>query len=145
MVAAAPSSWRRLQPLVRFRTCESADVKAFILHPVEWGATPRHLFQSIARWRATATSAESTSISGFSAIAGQPFHIPTLAQVARGFPGAVRLVGIRLAGWVPRTKSWPAWYALAITTCAYTFMFLAAMLYWPSSLPPALTPRVNAG
>jgi Zn-dependent protease with chaperone function len=147
MVAAAPSSWRRLQPMVRFRSGESPDVKAIILHPVSWGATPRRLFRAIARWRATSTSAESTSISGFTPVAGQPFHVPTLAQVARGFriPGAVTLVGTCLAGWFIRLDLWPVWLALAITACAYTFMFLPAMLYRPSSLPPALTPPVDAG
>lgn len=146
MVAAAPSSWRRLQPIVRFRSGESAEVKAFILHTLDWGATPTRLLRSIARWRATATSSESTSISGFHAIPGQPFNIPTIFQVARGLqiPGVVTLFGASLAGWFWGTESWPAWYALGITACAYAFMFLPSMLYRPSSLPPALTPRVDA-
>lgn len=146
MVAAAPSSWRRLQPIIRMRVRESGETNAFILHPVEWGATPRRLLQSIERWKATATSAESTSITGITAVAGQPFRVPTMARVLRGFrvPGAVTLVGATLAGWFPRTESWPGWYALAITACAYTFMFLPALLYRPSAIPPALKPRVDA-
>jgi hypothetical protein len=145
-VAASPSGWRRLQPIVRFRDPESGDVKAFILHPVEWGATPRRLLQSIERWRATAAPAERTSIRGFQAVAGQPFHVPTIAETTRGFriPGMVALAGTTLTGWFLRTESWPAWYALAITACAYIFMFLPALLYRPSSLPPVLTPRVGA-
>jgi heat shock protein HtpX len=146
MVAAAPSSWRRLQPMVRFRHPESGDVKAFILHPVEWGASPRRLFHSIERWRATATSAESTSLSGFAEIAGQPFHVPGLAETARGFriPGSVTVVGIMLAGWMLRVESWPAWYALSITACAYIYMFLPALLYRPSTLSAVLAPRAGA-
>jgi Zn-dependent protease with chaperone function len=141
MVAAAPSSWRRLQPVVRFRTGESPEVKAIILHTLDWGATPGHLYRSIVQWRATATAGGNTSISGFTTVAGQAFHIPTLGQVARGFrvPGVVTLVGASLAGWFWQT-GWLAWYALAVTACAYTFMFLPAMLYRPSSLPPALPP-----
>jgi Zn-dependent protease with chaperone function len=146
MVAAAPSSWRRFQPMVRFRQGESGAVNAFILHPVEWGATPQRLLQDIERWRAAATSTESTSISGFQGIAGQPFRVPTIAQTVRGFriPGSVTLLGAGVAGWFFRTEFWPAWYALAITACAYTFMFLPAMLYRPSSPSPVPTRRVDA-
>ncbi len=146
MVAAAPSTWRRLQPMVRFRGGESADIHSVILHPVEWGASPQRLFRRIERWRAEAAPAESTSISGLNATAGQPFHVPTIAQTARGFriPGTVTLLGVVFSGWFMRAESWPAWYALVITACAYTFMYLPAMLYRPASLPPALTPRVGA-
>jgi heat shock protein HtpX len=131
MIAAAPSSWRRLQPLVRFRHPESGDVKAFIVHPVEWGATPQRLFQAIEHWRATDTSAEATSTSGFEAVAGQPFQIPSIAQVARGFriPGGVALAAAMLSVPMLRAELWPVWYALAVTACAYTYMLLPAMLY----------------
>jgi heat shock protein HtpX len=146
MVAAAPASWRRFQPMVRFLDHDSGDVKAFILHPVEWGATPRRLFRSILRWKETASSAESTSIQGLNAVAGQPYRVPNIAQTARGFriPGFITLVGATLAGWFVRGDSWLAWYALAITACSYTFMYLPAMLYRPSRLPPVLAPRVDA-
>ena len=145
MVAAAPSSWRRMQPMVRIRPGESGDANAFILHPVEWAATPRRLFRSIERWRAAGASAESTSISGLNAVAGKPFHVPSLTGTARGFriPGTVTLVGATLAGWFFRTESWAAWYALLITAGAYTFLFLPALLYRPSALPPPLTPRID--
>jgi heat shock protein HtpX len=145
MLAAAPASWRRMQPMVRFRDPESGSVKAFILHPMGWGATPRRLLHSIERWRATQTSAERTSISGLHPITGQPYRPPTIAQVARAFriPGAVTLVGTVLAGWFVRPEWWPAWYALIITACAYTFMYLPAMLYRPPSPAPMLTPRAG--
>jgi Zn-dependent protease with chaperone function len=145
MVAASPSSWRRLQPMVRFRRQQSSDVNAFILHPVEWLASPRRLHQSIERWRAESTSAEPTSISGLNAIPGQPFYSPTISATMRGFriPGAITLVGAILAGWIHGTESWLAWYALAITASAYLFMYLPAMLYRQSSHPPPLTPRVD--
>jgi heat shock protein HtpX len=146
MVAAAPSTWRRFQPMVRFLDHDSGEVKAFILHPVEWGASPRRLLQSILRWKETASSAESTSIHGLSAVAGQPYRVPNIAQTARGFriPGAITLIGATLAGWFVRGDSWLAWYALVVTACSYTFMYLPAMLYRPSQLPPVLTPRVDA-
>jgi len=143
MVAAAPASWRRSQPVVRFRHAESGEIKAFILHPVEWGASPQRLFDSIEQWRATATSAETTSISGLEEVAGRPFHPLAVAQTVREFriPGGVTFVGVMLSGWMLRPDSWPAWYALAITACAYTFLSLPAMLYRPSSLPPPLPPQ----
>lgn len=138
---AAPSSWRRLQPMVRFRHPESGDVKAFILHPVEWGATPRRLFRSVEQWRTTAVSAERTSITGLVEIAGEPFRVPTTAVTARGFriPGSITLVGVMVTGWWLQPESWPAWYALALTACAYIFMFLPAMTYRPpyGTLAPA--------
>ncbi len=139
MAAAAPSSWRRLQPMVLFRQPESGEVKSLILHPVEWGATPRRLLHSIERWRSTATSAESTSISGFVETVGEPFRVPTIARTARGFriPGSITLVGVMVTGWWLREESWPAWYALAITACAYLFMFLPAMTYRPTYRPLA--------
>lgn len=136
MVAAAPSSWRRLQPMIRFRRPESGETSAIILHPVEWMATPGRLLRSIEQWRTTAQSAEATSLNGLIPSAGQPFHVPTVAQTARGFriPGAVTLVGATLAGWFTRGESWPAWCALLIAACAYTFMFLPAMLYRPAEM-----------
>jgi len=87
--------------MVRFRRSESGDIDAFILHPVEWGATPRRLFQSIERWRTMAPSGERTSISGPQAIAGH-FYVPTIAQSARGFriSGTVTLVGAISGGMV---------------------------------------------
>ena len=135
MVAASPSSWRRLQPMVRFREPESGDLSAFILHPVEWGATPSRLFQSIEQWRTTEVSSEGTSISGLTATAGQPFHVPTIAETMRGFriPGGVTLVGATLAGWFFRGESWTAWFALIITAASYLFMYLPAMLYRPAN------------
>ncbi len=146
MIAAAPASWRRLQPMVRFLDHDSGDVKSFILHPLEWGATPRGLLHSILRWKETASSAESTSIQGLNAVAGQPYRVPNIAQTARGFriPGFITLAGATLAGWFVRGESWLAWYALVVTACSYTFMYLPAMLYRPSQLPPVLTPRVDA-
>ena len=144
MVAAAPSTWRRLQPMLRFHHRESGSVLAFIVHPLGWGASPRRLLHAVEQWRATATSAEPTLFSG-NAVAGRPFQVPTIAQTARGFriPGTVTLLVAILAGWFLRTESWPAWYALTITACAYTFLFLPAMLYRPSSPPGVLTPRVD--
>jgi heat shock protein HtpX len=137
MVPAAPAAWRRMQPLVRFRLPESGDLDAFILHPVEFGASPRSLLRSIERWRRTETSTERTSISGLHLVAGQPFQVPTIATTARSFrvPFLVTMVGSTLAGWVLRAEFW---YALVFTACAYIFMFLPALLYRPSPMPPPL-------
>jgi len=142
MLPASPSSWRRLQPMIRFRHPESGDVKAVILHPVERGATPRRLLHEIERWRTTANSADATTITGLQAPAGEFFHTPTIAQTASGFrlPGTVTLVGALLAGWMLRLESWPAWYALIITACAYIFMFLPALLYRRQPLVQASQP-----
>jgi Zn-dependent protease with chaperone function len=145
IVAAAPASWRRLQPMVRFRHGDSFAY-SFILHPVELCATPRRLLQSIQQWRAAGTSVEPTSISGFQAIPGQPYRVPTIAQTARGFriPGAVTLVGTVLAGWPIRGDWWPICLALAVTASAHIFMFLPAMLYRSSSPRPVVTSRAGA-
>jgi Zn-dependent protease with chaperone function len=137
MVAAAPSGWRRLQPMVRFRQPDTGEGKAFILHPVEWGATPGRLFQSIQQWRATATSMERTSISGFNEIAGKPFSVPAIAGAVRSFriPAGITMVGVTLSGWWFQAESWPAWYALGVTACVHLFMYLPALLYRPSPPP----------
>ncbi|MGA7245800.1 MAG: M48 family metalloprotease, partial [Terracidiphilus sp.] len=141
-VAAAPSNWFRQQPMVRFRNPETGQINAFILHTLDWLATQRRLLRSIERWRATETSPESTSIQGFSPIAGETFRSPTVARVARAFlvTGTIALASAIATCWILRC-SWQyvAW-ALAVTACAYVSMLLPAMLYRAPSLPPVPSP-----
>ena len=136
LVAAAPSNWFRRQPMVRFRSPESGQVHAFILHTVDWFATQRRLLRSIKKWKTTQTSSQSTSIDGFNPVAGQPFRNPTIAEVARSF---LVTGGIALAAAIPtcyflRLEWQYVGWALALTACAYIFMLLPAMLYRPPSL-----------
>ena len=131
MVAASPSTWLRQAPMVRFRRPESGDLQAFILHPVEWLPAQRQLLKSIERWRATQNSTESTSISGFDPIAGQPFTNPTIFEMARGFlvPGCVTLAAAILIRWTLGAEWQLVVCALAVAACAHAFLFLPAMLY----------------
>jgi hypothetical protein len=71
-------------------------------------------------------------------VAGQPFQVPTTAETARSFrvPFLVTMVGSTLAGWTLRAEFW---YALIFTACAYIFMFLPALLYRPTPLPPPVS------
>jgi Zn-dependent protease with chaperone function len=133
MVAASPSNWFREQPMVRFRYPGSGDVKAFILHPVDWLPTQRRLLRSIDQWRTTRTSPESTSIDGFTPITGKPFHNPTIALAVRGFllPGGLTLVAAISTRWILGADWRYVGCALAVTACAHTFMLLPAFLYRP--------------
>jgi len=142
MVAASPAAWLKEQPMVRFRSPESGEMQAFILHPLRWLATQRRLLRSIERWRATSTAAEGTSISGFNRVAGQPVRNPTIGGVARAFlvSGGVTLVAAIPAVLILRAGWWFVAYSLAVTACAHTFMFLPSMLYRPPSLPSKLEP-----
>ena len=145
MVAAAPSNWFRLQPMVRFRSPESGQSHAFILHTVDWLATQRRLLRSIEHWRARETSPESTSIKGFNPVAGQTFRNPTVVLVARGFlvPGGMALAAAIATCW-PLPAHWQyVASALAVTACAYASMLLPAMLYRPPLLPPEPPSRVE--
>jgi hypothetical protein len=136
-VAASPSNWFRLMPMVRFRRPESGDVEAFILHPVDWFPTQRHLFNSLQRWRASETSTQASSIAGFNRVEGQPFAsvrvgvlIPALGiSLGAALIAAIPLVLALHIGW------WFLWYALAIAACAQIFMFLPSMLYRPPFVP----------
>jgi len=145
-VAASPSNWIRLQPMVRFRRPESGSVQAFILHPVGWLATQRRLLKSIEQWRATQSSPESTSIIGFNPIAGQPFTNPTIVEAARGFrvTGGVTLVAAVAARGVLQAEWWYVGCALAVAACAHLFMYLPAMLYRQPAPPAELTAPVDA-
>lgn len=58
MVPAAPAAWFKLQPAVQFRSPESGEARAFILHPLEFGATGRHLCAKLERWRAAGAAPE---------------------------------------------------------------------------------------
>jgi Zn-dependent protease with chaperone function len=131
MVAASPSTWLRLEPRVRFRVPGFEDVKAIILHTVDWLPTQRRLLRTIEQWRATQTSAESTAITGLNAVAGQPFRNPSVAAVVRAFliSGGATLVAGLFGVWLLRAPWWTVWYALAIAACIHFFMFLPAMLY----------------
>ncbi len=130
-VAASPSNWFRLMPVVRFRRPESEIIEGFILHSVDWFPTQRHLFDSVQRWRATQPSTQATSITGFNHIDGQPFAKVSVRALISGLGislGAALIAAIPLVlalniGW------WFLWYVLAIAACAQSFMFLPAMLY----------------
>jgi heat shock protein HtpX len=142
LVAAAPASWFRRVPMVRFRSPASGQIRAFILHPVRWLAAQRRLLRSIQHWRAASTAMESTSINGFNRVAGQPVRNPTIALAARAclFSGGVTLVAALSAVWNFRTEWWCVGYALGFTACACASMFLPAMLYRPPLLPSELEP-----
>lgn len=136
MISASPALWFRNQPMVRFRPPDSGDIKAFILHPVDWFATQRRLLRTIQRWRATAASTGVSSIQGFDSAAGQPArNMATIAGVARAFlvSGGVTLIAALL---LLRTDWEYIVYALLITACAHIFMFLPAMLYRPPAPSP---------
>jgi len=138
MIAASPAAWFRQQPRVRFRRPDSGEVSAFILHRVTWLPTQGRLLRSIERWRATQTSPEGTSISGFNAVAGQSARSPAIAGVARAFlfSGGVTLAAGIPACWMLHAEWWYVLYALAVAACAHVFMFLPSLLYRPPSRPP---------
>jgi Zn-dependent protease with chaperone function len=137
VVAASPAAWLKDNPMVRFRSPESGEMQAFILHPLRWLATQRRLLRSIQRWRATSTATESTQISGFNRVAGQPFRNPSIAGVARAFllSGGVTLAAAIAAVLILGAEWWFVAYALAVAACAHIFMFLPTMLYRPPSRP----------
>jgi Zn-dependent protease with chaperone function len=146
MVAASPSNWFRQQPMVRFRLPESGDVSAFILHPVTWLPSQGRLLRYLERWRVEQTSQEPTSISGFNAIAGQPFRNPAITAVARAFlvSGGVTLVTAISAAVFLQAEWWYVGYAIAVTACAHTFIFLPAMLYRRVAPSPKPSPTTGA-
>jgi Zn-dependent protease with chaperone function len=137
MIDASPALWVRQQPMVRFRSPKSGDVKAFILHPVSWFITQRRLLRSIQRWRSTTISADATSIEGFDPLPSQPVQkVSTIAGTARAFlvSGGVTVT----LGFLLFNVDWGyVAYALVISAAAHTFMFLPAILY----RPPANTPE----
>ncbi|MGD0903558.1 MAG: M56 family metallopeptidase [Terracidiphilus sp.] len=146
MVAASPAAWLKEQPMVRFRSPESGEMQAFILHPLRWLATQRRLLRSIQRWRATSASTESTQISGFNRVAGRPARNPTVAGVARAFlvSGGVTLVAAIAAVPIFGAEWRYVAYSLAITACAHTFLFLPSMLYRMPSAPSKLETPAGA-
>ena len=147
LVAASPSNWVRLQPMIKFRRPDSGAVQAFILHPVSWLPTQRRLLKSIEQWRATQSSPQNTEISGFTPLAGQPFTNPTLFEAARGFlvPGCATLIGAISAGWTRPAEWWYIVCALTVAAGAHIFMFLPSMVYRrPASPPPGLTAPADA-
>jgi len=137
MVAASPAAWLRDNPMVRFRSPESGEMQAFILHPLRWLATQRRLLRSIQRWRAASTATEGTQIGNFNRVAGQPARSPSIAGVARAFllSGGVTLVASIAAVLNLGAEWWCVAYALAVAACAHIFMFLPTMLYRPPSAP----------
>jgi heat shock protein HtpX len=146
MVAASPSNWVRLQPMVRFRRPDSGAVQAFILHPVGWVPTQRRLLKSIEQWRASESSPQSTEIGGFTPQAGQPFINPTFVAAARGFrvTGGITLLAAMIAhGIMP--PDWPfVGFALAVAAGSHLFMFLPSIVYRPPALPVKLAPPLDA-
>jgi hypothetical protein len=144
MIDASPSGWFRQQPMVRFHSPESADVKAFILHPVDWLVTQPRLLRSIQQWRTTASSPDATSIEGFHPVAGQPArNMAPIAGVARAFlvPGGITLM---IALLLLRADWQYIIYALIITACAHIFMYLPAILYRPPAPGPDPAPAAVA-
>ena len=150
MIAASPANWLRMVPLVRFRRPEtgepeSGEIAAFILHPLNWLAANRRLFNSIERWRATQTSAEGTSISGFNRIPGQPFRRIRIVALAPsiGISIAAALIPAIAAVFLLPTGWWFVGYSLAITACAHIFAILPIMLYRPPSHTAEPAPCAN--
>jgi heat shock protein HtpX len=134
MVRASPSNWLRLVPMIRFRNPTSGQVAAFILHPLSWLPGRSRLLKSLERWRATQTSSQSTTISGFNALPGQPFKPIPIAGMLRAFVisgGPTLLIAI-VAVMIRGLPWWFLWYALIITASIHLFMFLPSMLYKPS-------------
>jgi heat shock protein HtpX len=142
LVAAAPASWFRHVPMVRFRSPDSGQMQAFILHPVRWLPTQRRLLRSIQQWKAASTAMESTSIDGFNRVAGQPVKNPRVSVAARAclLSGGVALVPALSAVVIFRAEWWCVAYALVIAACACASIFLPAMLYRPPLLPSELEP-----
>lgn len=144
MIASSPSLWFRKQPMVRFRSQESSEVKAIILHPVDWFIAQPRLLRSIQRWRATGASADATSIEGFNPVAGQAVrNMATVAAVVRAFPipGGITF----LMAFLIFNGDWGyIAYALAVTACAHIFMFLPAILYRPPASQPEPAPAAVA-
>ena len=138
MVAAAPSSWFRRQPMVRFRNPESGQIQGFILHPVDWLATQQRLFRSIQRWTTSQSVPDKTLLQGFNPVAGQPFRSPPIAGVARGFivTGGITLAAAIVIGYVFHAPWRFAALAPAITGCAYLSMMLPGMLYRSQEIAP---------
>jgi hypothetical protein len=138
MVAASPSNWFRMVPMVWFRRPQSDEVEAFILHPVDWFATAYRMFKAIERWRATHSSAEGTTVEGFNRIEGKPFpKIPIAAVLpALGISVGVTLVAAIAIVLILHKEWWFVGFALVNTACAQIFMYLPALVYRPPS-PPA--------
>lgn len=131
MVSAAPASWLRKQPMVRFRDPDSGKIYGIILHTVNWVPAQGKLRRAIERWRTGESSPEKTSIKGLEPVASETFGRPKVAQVARGFViiGIVtQLAAMLTAGMLRLDWLYETW-ALAFTACAYAFMLLPAMVY----------------
>jgi len=144
MVPASPSNWLRLVPMVRFRSPvsdegASSNVDAFILHPLSWLPGRNRLLKSIERWKATQTSSQTTSISGFKAVPGHPFQAIPIAAMLRAFiiSGGPTLIIAVAAVIIQHFPWWFLWYALTIAAAVHLFMFLPSMLY--KSPPPIKT------
>jgi heat shock protein HtpX len=144
MVLAAPAAWMGLQPMVRFRNPESGEIKAFILHPLDFGVTGSSLFAKIERWRAAdaGVAAGTTRVSGFEDVAGEPIRPLAVAATARGFrlSGGLTILGAMLAGWPSRLSGW---YALTIAASAYVAMMLPLVLSRWQSRPAELQTGVD--
>jgi hypothetical protein len=150
MISASPANWLRLVPMVRFRrpatgVPESGEIAAFILHPLNWLAANRRLFNSIERWRATQTSAEATSIGGFIRIPGQPFRRIRIFALAPSFgiSLAAALIPAIAAVFLLPTGWWFVGYSLGVTACAHIFVILPIMLYRPPSHTAEPAPCAN--
>jgi hypothetical protein len=104
------------------------------------------LLRELGRWKATGSSAEGTSISGFQPIAGQPYRNPLLIAVARAFliAGGITLVAAVLLDATAPLAWWFVGYAVAVAACVHLFMFLPALLYRQPSPPTGLASPVDA-
>jgi len=113
--------------MVRFQHPETGEVKAFILHSLDWDTSGKRLFKRIERWRAAGESAAGRPIvEGFEEAQGEVFHAPPMHQILRGF----RFCGA-LTFLLSFPEGMPALYALAVAAGAYAFMLLPAILYRP--------------
>jgi len=141
MVCASPTNWARLVPMVSFRRPDSAEIEGFFLHPVNWLPTQRRLFKAIQRWKATQTSSEPTSITGFERIPGQPYPKPPIASLmwALGISSGATLIAAVAFISASHTHWWFLWYCLVIDLCVQIFMFLPSLLFRPPA-PPQTEP-----
>lgn len=125
LVAAAPSSWRRVQPLVEFRHPETGEAKAVIFHSLHWDTSGRRLFRQIEQWRGRAPAGAGPGrVEQLVEPEGERFCCPTVKSLFRSFqiPLAITLV-------VTTPLGMEALYAVAVLAAAYGVITVPALLY----------------
>jgi Zn-dependent protease with chaperone function len=133
LVAAAPGSWARRQPLIQFRDPQSGSARSFILHPLVWDITGTRLFRRIEQWRVThvQTASSPAVVQGFEEVAGEPVSPVAIHVLWRGFriAGGLALVGGMFTGWPIQPDAPSALYVVAVAASGYAALMLPHMLY----------------